>query len=210
MIKKRYIPAAVFLSFLAAILNPACTSLPETHYYTMGRIVSEPGSFGVKIGLSVGVPQFEAEGIYARDNLLYRSSTYEIAADYYRRWGVPPQKMLAEETVSFLRSCGLFSEVLLLPSMARVDLILVGRILRFEEVSLPVGSEARVELGLSLCRAKDHMPLWRQEFSASSAVEEVHTAEDVIAAFEKCVRSCLEQAARSIAESSSNLIASAK
>ena len=121
----------ITVSLLAALLVLSCGTIPQTHYYTIRRPVPEAGTLRMqKTGLAIGVAQFDAEGIYARDNLLYRKSDYEIAADYYRRWGVPPQKMLAEATIDCLRASGVFAEVVRLPSMNRVDLILVGRILR--------------------------------------------------------------------------------
>ncbi len=186
--------------FAACLLAIACASIPETRYYTIGRIVPEPGKFTAKITLSVGVPQFEAEGIYAQDNLLYRRGNYEIATDYYRHWGMPPQKMLSETTVDYLRSSGLFAGVERLPSMERVDLVLEGRILRFEELSGAKGNEVRVDLEFSLCKSGDYSQIWWQQVSASSPVGAVYTTEAVVAAAEKSIRSCLDQAVESMAQ----------
>lgn len=207
--RNKFGSAALIFSALASLLTLACASVPETHYYTIGRIVPEAGSYGQRLDYSVGVPQFEAEGIYARDNLLYRRGNYEIAADYYRRWGVPPQKMLAEATVTYLRKSELFTEVRRMPTMSRTDLVLSGRILCFEEVAEPTGSAVRMDLEFSLQYARGGERLWLEEVSATSPITVLQSPDAVVAAVENCVRSCLDQAVRSLA-ASSKLSSSAK
>jgi len=202
--------AILMLSALASILVLACSSVPETHYYTIGRIVPEAGTYGQRLDYSVGVPQFEAEGIYARDNLLYRSGNYEISADYYRRWGVPPQKMLAEATVAYLRKSELFAEVRRMPTMSRTDLVLSGRILQFEELAGPTGPAVRMDLEFSLQFARGSERIWFDEVSATSPITVPQSAEAVVAAVENCVRTCLDQALRSLARASSKLGSPAK
>jgi ABC-type uncharacterized transport system auxiliary subunit len=196
----------ILMSLLTALLTFACGSIPETHYYTIGRPVPEAGTRLLEdTGLIIGVPQFEAEGIYARDNLLYRKGNYEIAADYYRRWGIPPQKMLAEAAIECLRASGVFAQVVRLPSMSSVDLILVGRILRFEEVPDQVGSGARVDLEFCLKDPGDRSVLWRSEFSETTTVGAIPTTEAVVVALESSIHSCLKQAAGKVAEMASKL-----
>ncbi|HUU28017.1 MAG TPA: ABC-type transport auxiliary lipoprotein family protein [archaeon] len=207
MARKSDFPLLSVVCFLSLVLTLACGSIPETHYYTIGRIVPEPGQFTRKIDLSVGVPQFEADGIYARDNLLYRLGNYEIASDYYRRWGCPPQKMLAESTVKYLHSSGIFAQVLRMPTMSRVDLVLEGRILRFEELSNAEGSTVRVDLEFSLRKEGNRSQIWWQEVSASSPVGPVRSPETIVQAVENSVRSCLDQATDSIVKALSNLSA---
>ena len=208
--RNKFGSAALLFSALASLLTLACGSVPETHYYTIGRIVPEAGSYGQRLDYSVGVPQFEAEGIYARDNLLYRRGNYEIAADYYRRWGVPPQKMLAEATVTYLRKSELFTEVRRMPTMSRTDLVLSGRILCFEEVAEPTGPAVKMDLEFSLQYARGGERLWREEVSATSPITVLQSPDAVVAAVENCVRSCLDQALRSLAQASSKLSSSAK
>ena len=208
--QKKIGSAALIFSTLALILTLACGSVPETHYYTIGKIVPQAASYGQRLDYSVGVPQFEAEGIYARDNLLYRSGNYEIAADYYRCWGVPPQKMLAEATVTYLRKSELFNEVRRMPTMSRTDLVLTGRILCFEEVAGPTGPAVKMDLEFDLQYARGGERLWWDEISATSPITVPQSPEAVVAAVENCVRSCLDQAMRSLAQASSKLGSRAK
>ncbi len=196
----------VLLSLLTALLTFACGTLPQTHYYTIGRPVNQEGvPLPRGTGLTIGVPQFEAEGIYARDNLLYRMGNYEIAADYYRRWGIPPQKMVAEATIDYLRASGVFADVVRLPSMSDVDLILVGRILRFEQVPDQVGSSARVDFEFVLQDSERHSILWRREVSEITPVGALPSAEAIVAALESSVHSCLKQATEAVAELAAKL-----
>lgn len=205
--QKKFGSAALVSSTLALILTLACGSVPETHYYTIGKIVPQAASYGQRLDYTVGVPQFEAEGIYARDNLLYRRGNYEIAADYYRRWGVPPQKMLSEATVTYLRKSELFTEVRRMPTMSRTDLVLSGRILCFEEVA---GPAVKIDLEFCLQYARGGERLWWDEVSATSPITVPQSPEAVVAAVENCVRSCLEQAISSLAQASSKIGSRAK
>jgi len=188
---------AALLIALAAL--GGCGSVPETHYYTIGRIVPDAPAATGQVKMTVGIPRFEADGIYERDNLLFRKGDYEIAVDFYRRWGVPPQIMLAEATIDYLRAAGLFSSVLRLPSMADYDAVLSGRIIRFEEA----GGQMQLTLEFSLQRYHGKTILWRQEVSSTSAVAVIASPEARIAATEKCVADCLARMADSL--SSANI-----
>ena len=203
---------AVYLSVLLALtLCLACASVPETRYYMFGRISPQGASGNAhQMNLTVGVPQFEAEGIYARDNMLYRKTPYEIAPDYYRRWGVPPQKMLSDATVDYLRQSGLFAEVLRMPTLSRVDLVLNGRIIRFEEETGPQGPVIRVDLEFSLEKSRTNERLWREEVSSSSPISLPETTEAAVSAAETGVRTCLEKAIGSLAEFSAKMSSTTK
>ena len=203
--------AAYLSGLLAVSLCLSCASVPETRYYMFGRIVPQ-GAFdnAHRVNLTVGVPQFEAEGIYARDNMLYRRTPCEIAPDYYRRWAVPPQKMLSDVTVDYLRQTSLFAEVLRMPTQSRVDLLLNGRIIRFEEETGPQGPVIRVDLEFSLEKARSNERLWREEVSSSSPISLPQTAEAAVSAAETGVRTCLEKALGSLAEFSAKLSSTTK
>ena len=47
--RKKFGSAALIFSVLALLLTLACGSVPETHYYTIGRIVPEAGSYGQRL-----------------------------------------------------------------------------------------------------------------------------------------------------------------
>jgi ABC-type uncharacterized transport system auxiliary subunit len=190
-------PAALVL----AVVLAGCGSLPETHYYTIGRVIPEVPAAARIVPLTVGVPKFEAEGIYERDNLLYRKGEYEIAVDYYRRWGVPPQTMLAEATLDCLRNAGLFSGVLRLPSMSHYDAVLGGRIVRFEEAA----GKFEVALEYTLQGAPGNRILWRGEFTSSAPVTVALTPEARVAATEKCIADCLGQLVRALSTANLDL-----
>lgn len=200
----------LFTVLPAAALLFGCASLPPTQYFTISRLSPE-SPLGGKIALSVGVPQFEAEGVYSGDNLLYRRGTHEIGVDYYRRWGVPPQKMLAEATVDYLRAGAIFTDVVRMPTLTDVDLVLAGRILHLEETTGEAGGRVvLVELEFVLKRFVNSEILWRERVSASTPVTVAQSAETVVAATESGVRSCLGQAVSSLLASSSAITSAAK
>lgn len=179
----------------------ACASVPETRYYSLERTLPERKARAEALELSLGVRDFAAEGIYSRDNLLYREGAYEIKPDYYRRWSLPPHKLLAEATLDYFRALGLFREVYRLPYMGRVDMALEGRIVRFEHVTgVAGGPVARVELEFSLSDTASRERLWRAEVSSGVPLGVEASANDIVAAMQKAVDSCLEQAAGSLSE----------
>lgn len=186
--------AATAALILAMALAAGCGSIPETHYYTIGRIIPRAPTSSSKLDITVGVARFEADGIYERDNLLYRRGSYEIAVDYYRRWGMPPQTMLAEATIEYVRAAGLFDSVLRMPTMSACDAILTGRILRFEET----GSEVQVALEFTLQSTHGNKILWQGEVSSSAPVTvaaspeaRISATEARISATEACLADCL-------------------
>ncbi len=194
--------AACAVLLITLMTAGGCGSVPETHYYTIGRILPEAPPAAMKWKITVGVPRFEADGIYERDNLLYRKGDYEIAVDYYRRWGVPPQTMLAEATIDYLRATGLFAGVLRLPSMADYDAVLAGRIIRFEEA----GGQMKLTLEFSLQNRRGNDILWRQEVSATADVAVTASPEARIAATEACVADCLTRMMESLSSANISLL----
>ncbi len=177
----------------------ACGSVPPTHYYSLGKIIPAAPA-AARSTLSAGVEDFTAEGLYARDNFLYRQGGYEILPDYYRRWSLPPHKLLADLTTDYVRSLGLFREVYRLPYLGKVDRVLQGRVLRFEELSPASGAgpQVRVELEFSLYDPAARQRLWRVETASSAELPLQHSADQVAAATEKAVGDCLSQAMRAL------------
>ena len=197
------------LLLLAAFLS-GCSSVPPTQYYLLSKLVpaTPPGG---KIAFTVGVPQFEAEGVYARDNLLFRRGSHEIEIDYYRRWGVPPQKMLAEVMIDYLRAGAVFADVLRLPTLSDVDLVLGGRILHLEQTTAENGGLiVLVELEFVLRRFRNNELLWRDTFSSSSPITVATSIDAIMTATENSVRACLEQAVGSLLASSSSISSALK
>ena len=197
---------SVVIGVLTIVSAIACASVPPTHFYSLRNAqVSENVIISDSDTPSLGVHRFEAEGIYARDNFLFRSGSYEITPDYYRRWAVPPQKMLADLTADRLRRENLFSSVELLPSMQKVDLLLQGRILHFEEVPEPDGHYALVSLELNLQYPRLSEMLWRGVVSEKIRIDSPVTSDGIVAAIDKALGSCLDQAAEALSPVLQNL-----
>lgn len=190
---------SVVIGVVMLLTVAACASVPQTHFYSLRNAQSsESLTIENSDAPSLGVHRFEAEGVYARDNFLFRSGTYEITPDYYRRWAVPPQKMLADLTADRLRREKIFSSVELLPSMQKVDLLLKGRILHFEEVPEPDGRYALVSLEFNLQDPLLSQTVWRGVFNEKSRIDSPVAPDGIVAAMDKALNSCLDQAAESL------------
>ncbi len=194
----RTIPLAAPLATLLAALLTACASVPETQYFTLGRVAPATGSLApaaLRPELSLGVDEFEAEGVYTRDRLLYRQGRFQITPDYYRAWALPTQALLAEKTVEYLRGANLFGAVRRLPALEPVNLLLTGRIGGFEELTTP---EYLASFEFSLQDPRSRERLWWGTVTATIPIGPVHSAESIVAAAQASVQECLRQLADSL------------
>mgnify|MGYP005666174675 CR=1 FL=1 len=96
------------------------------------------------------------------------------------------------------------------PTISRTDLVLSGRILCFEEIAGPDGPAVKMDLEFNLQYARGGERLWLDEVSATSPITVPQSPEAVVAAVENCVRACLDQAVRSLAQSCSEIGSPAK
>ena len=147
------------LGLLAALLGAGCGSVPKTYYYTL-QVPAAPSPVDPKTAYVLGVEHFRAPELLRDDRVAYYVSANEVNFYQYHRWGADPATMLSEFTAQWLDSTGVFAVVHVLPSRARVDYTLAGRVLSFEEVDYEQGGKARVALELSLLRTSDHKVVW--------------------------------------------------
>jgi len=150
------------LVLLAALLSAGCGSVPKTYYYTL-QVPASPSPVDQKTPYVLGVEHFRAPEMLRDDRVAYYVSANEVNFYQYHRWGADPATMLSEFTAQWLESTGVFAVVHMLPSRARVDYMLGGRVLSFEEVDYEPGGKARVALELSLLRTSDHNVVWSSQ-----------------------------------------------
>ena len=147
------------LGLLAALLSAGCGGVPKTHYYTL-QVPAAPSPADPKTAYVLGVEHFRAPELLRDDRVAYYVSANEVNFYQNHRWGADPATMLSEFTAQWLDSTGVFAVVHVLPSRARADYTLGGRVLSFEEVDYEQGGKARVALELSLLRTSDHKVVW--------------------------------------------------
>ena len=159
-----------FAALLVAMaLMAGCGSVPKTHYYTL-QVPAAPSPSDPKTDYILGVEHFRAPQMLRDDRVAYYQTSTEVNFYQYHRWGADPATMLSEFTAQWLDSTGAFAQVRLLPTRQRVDYMLAGRILNFEEVD-EGGPRARVGLELTLVRTSDHKVVWSSEQRVEAPIQ---------------------------------------
>jgi ABC-type uncharacterized transport system auxiliary subunit len=126
----------------------------------------------------LGVEHFRAPEFLRDDRIVYYVSPTQINFYQYHRWGSNPATLLSEFTAQWLESSGVFAQVKMLPVRDRIDYLLSGKVLSFEEVDSGGAAKVRLALALSLVRASDHKLVWSGEQHREAPLSE-HGVEGV-------------------------------
>ncbi len=162
---------AAALGLLGTILCASCGGPPKTYYYTL-RVSPAPPASDPKTSFVLGVERFRGVEMLRDDRIIYYRSPTELNFYQYHRWSADPGTMLAEMAARWLDEMGIFTFVRMLPSREPVDYILRGRLFNFEEVDYEGGGTGRVNLVLTLVRARDHQVVWTFTRQVESPIQE--------------------------------------
>jgi ABC-type uncharacterized transport system auxiliary subunit len=149
------------LGLLALLVAASCGSVPKTYFYTL-QLPPLPEGGDAKTSYVLGVDRFQAAEALRDDRIVYFETPTQLNFYQYHRWASDPAGMLEELAVRKLDRAGVFAEVQRLPSGARADYMLRGRVLNFEEVDEEAGVHGRVGLELDLIRASDGATAWSE------------------------------------------------
>ncbi|MGD1156082.1 MAG: ABC-type transport auxiliary lipoprotein family protein [Terriglobia bacterium] len=161
----------VVLGLLATFLSVGCGGVPKTYYYTL-QVPAAPPPNDPKTGYVLGVERFRAPEMLRDDRIVYYVSPTQMNYYQYHRWGADPATMLSEFTAQWVGSTGVFAEVRILPARERLDYMLAGRVLSFEEVDHEGGGNVRVALELLLMRTSDHKVIWSSKQRVEAPLQE--------------------------------------
>ncbi len=129
-------PARCTLGVLACLfLLAGCfgsNKIPETRHYRIAVMPPSP-SPQVPLPITLGVAPLSGPETYRQERLVYRSGPYRVDTYPYDRWEVPPVTMVTDALTAHLRAAGLFRQVLPYQPDGRVDYVVRGRLLRFDE-----------------------------------------------------------------------------
>ncbi len=180
------------LPFAFCFLLTACGGVPETFYYTVSNLKVAPDQAdnhqaGTR-DIVLGVEKFSAETLYNDDRIIYRDSPFEVKYYHYRRWAAPPRALVTDETLKRMRASACCREVVASPSAGRVDYLLTGRVLAFEEWDRDEKWYGRVALLVQLLDPASRRVLWSEVFQA-----ETPAAKKVPAAIVEAISTSLQQ-----------------
>jgi ABC-type uncharacterized transport system auxiliary subunit len=159
--------AALTAIFLAAVLPASgCGgAAPPTNYYRLVPADCGPEAPDRADLAVLAVDELEVDSTYDDEQIVYRTSAYQLDRYYYHRWSAPPSRLVSDTLRLAYAASGRFAEVVPGP-VDRAQVILRGRITALEEVDLT--SErlvGRLELELRLEDATTGEILWSGRYA---------------------------------------------
>lgn len=118
-----------------ALLAAGCGgggSIPEPRIYRIAYAPPPPPA-AAALPLTLGVAALGGPETYRQERLVYRTLPHKVGFYPYDRWETPPVEMVTDALIGHLRAAGLFRWVVPYTRDGRVDYVLRGRLLRFDE-----------------------------------------------------------------------------
>jgi ABC-type uncharacterized transport system auxiliary subunit len=159
-----------------------CASVPVKKYLILNYVPTEhpPTGAGGPYSFTVRVKEFDIEDAYARSQIVYRKSPYELQYYFYQLWAVKPKTMITDLVFKHLASSRLVSHV-----VRRYDeefapqYELSGRIEALEEYDSEKLWFAHMAINISLVRLSDGRVMYSRRFDNRKRVYQ-HEPEYVV------------------------------
>jgi ABC-type uncharacterized transport system auxiliary subunit len=152
---------------LLALLLSGCGSAPVKKYYVL-NYVPEPLSQRLNPApypVTVRIKEFSIEKAYDQQQIVYRTSAYELGRYFYRVWAVNPTDMFADLIQKHMDEVDLVSHVVRrLDEGAKPDFELNGMIEAIEQYESDEKWFAHLAFRLSLTRLKDNRVVYSRRF----------------------------------------------
>lgn len=134
-------PGALYVLLLSALmftltgcLGIGTARIPETRHFVIDYVVPAKKASGPGIPVSVGVDNFRADSVYRSDRIIFRKDSYRVDYYPYERWGARPDEIVTDRMLDHLNALGRFRDVVRAAGGPKADILVRGRIKRFEEV----------------------------------------------------------------------------
>ncbi len=180
----------IFLVGLSLIWLAGCAAAPLPTYFRVDFNINPENPSPPPLPLSLSVPPLESSEPLARPNILVRTSKRSLEQYQYQLWEVTPVKTASHHLTAAFKASGLFRRIDERRLATGNDLVLNGRLTRFEAVQMAEASAAEVGLWVELSTARDGRILWsglvtRNVRAANATMEAL--AEAMSQALKQCV-----------------------
>ncbi len=169
-----------------------CGSVPETYYYMPTYELATATNDHTPLNLVIGVEKFQSEVVYSDDRIIYRESPFEVKYYNYRRWIAEPRHLVTEKAIAHLKNSGLFRDVTAYPSIVKLDYVLRGRLLAFEEWDAEKTWHGKVAIAVELYHVASDEIVWRSSFEKMTPSEK-RLPVSVVEAISKSLSACLDE-----------------
>jgi ABC-type uncharacterized transport system auxiliary subunit len=164
------LPVSLALALLVACALPPA---PVDHHYQIKASASQVQFERQILGGTLRIKRPRASPFIDGTRIVYRRSDEpaEVIRSAYQHWVDAPTLMLRDELIRVMRDSGAAEQVITSDLRIHADYTLAGRLLAFELVRSDSGSEARVELELSLIRSQGQVLLLHGVYAESEGAE---------------------------------------
>jgi len=170
---RRAVSASVLVATWAVcgLLTLGCGggSLTGGRTYTL-RLPDSPPPAGAASNLVIGVEQFSAVAPLNDWRILKYESPTQLKYYEEDQWVSQPTTMIPELAARYLERMGIARQAGVLPWVEKMDYVLQGQILSFEEVDIEDQHAARVAIELTLLRFPKREVVWTGTFRAQQTV----------------------------------------
>jgi len=178
-IKKQWLFKSALLVYLLLI---TCGNVPVKKFYVI-NYEPEPmrtRQFQGPYPYTIRVKEFTIEEAYARPQLVYRKSPFELEYYFFRAWAVKPVRMITDAVDKHITSTGIVSHVVRrFDEGAKPEYELSGHIEAIEEYDSEDVWFAHLAIRLRLTRISDGRTVYMRRFDRRKQVFQ-HDAEYVI------------------------------
>ncbi len=161
----------ILAAAILVLMGAGCGSVPQTYYYIPTYEMKASANHHAALDVVIGVEKFQAEVVYQDDRLIYRDSPFEVKYYSYRRWIAEPRHLVTEKAMAHLRHSGAFQSVVAYPSIVKLDYVLRGRVLAFEEWDVNEAWHGKVALSFELLDTTKDEIVWRATFEKMTPAE---------------------------------------
>ena len=198
--------ARIFLS-AALMVCVQCGTLPLRQYYVLNYISTSSTAAKVNQAaypFTIRLKDLDIEDAYARPQIVYRQSPFELRYYVYKLWAVKPSRMVTDLVYKHLVSSNVVSHIIRrYDEGLKPDYELAGTIEAIEEYDSDELWFAHLALRFSLIRLSDGRTIYTRDFdnrkqvykySPEAVVQEMsailefimdQTVQDLVAVFEK-------------------------
>lgn len=195
-------PTSILAVLVAGVLSLAATacgghtSVKQYQISLEQKQISEPNCPETR-NKQLTIELFNSSSAYDESRIAYRKSPYRINYYYYHRWVVPPNMMLTDLLREGFAETNCFAGVNIGYKHAR-DLIVGGRVLRFEEVDVSEQKwTANLKVDIWLRRVGEDAVVWQQIFDIEVPVPK-HSPEQVTKALSEAANRVLSDSLEAI------------
>ncbi len=174
-----------FIIFLVSLLV-FCSQVPQTRYFILGERDVSPAS--ETKDKTLVIRPFTADPLYEQDQMVYKESPFEVKYDHYRRWALPPARLLTLEAEKYFRACRHYRNVSRTVQGDDNFDMLEGHIERFEEVYQNNQRVAVVAIRFEFRNMDTRQLLWRDTIEKKVTISGGHSKDIVKAMSEATFR----------------------